>query len=330
MSKSLGNIDRAAGHHQGERRRDPPAVGRDESTTARKCASASRSWRGSVEAYRKIRNTLRYLLANLYDFDPATRPGAARADGGGRSLRPRALRRRRGDGPATPTTRYDFPTIFQALNQFTTVDLSAFYADVSKDRLYTFAARLAGAALGADGDVPHRRRPDAAAGADPAVHRRRAVAAPAGPARGVGAPRRVPAARRGRDAASTPELVGALGAADRRPRDEVNAALEAARQGQDRSAARSARSVVAAAPSGDRRRCSSAIATTCRCCSSCRRSSLEVRDGRRGSAGASTSRARTGEKCARCWRMVDSISSSPDTDGLCDRCVDAVGGARAA
>ena len=36
--------------------------------------------------------------------------------------------------------RYDFPTIFQTINQFATVDLSAFYADVSKDRLYTFGA----------------------------------------------------------------------------------------------------------------------------------------------------------------------------------------------
>ena len=36
---------------------------------------------------------------------------------------------------------YDYGTIFQAINAFTTVDLSAFYADVSKDRLYTFAAR---------------------------------------------------------------------------------------------------------------------------------------------------------------------------------------------
>ena len=38
---------------------------------------------------------------------------------------------------------YDFPTIFQAINQFATVDLSAFYADVSKDRLYTFGADIA-------------------------------------------------------------------------------------------------------------------------------------------------------------------------------------------
>jgi isoleucyl-tRNA synthetase len=36
---------------------------------------------------------------------------------------------------------YDYGTIFQTLNAFTTVDLSAFYADVSKDRLYTFGAR---------------------------------------------------------------------------------------------------------------------------------------------------------------------------------------------
>ena len=36
--------------------------------------------------------------------------------------------------------RYDYPGIFQRLNQFLTVDLSAFYVDVSKDRLYTFAA----------------------------------------------------------------------------------------------------------------------------------------------------------------------------------------------
>jgi isoleucyl-tRNA synthetase len=93
-----------------------------------------------VEAYRKFRNTMRYLVANLYDFDPAV--------------------------DAVPTTQleevdrfilarygelglkvleaydaYDYPTIFQAVNAFATVDLSALYNDISKDRLYTFAAR---------------------------------------------------------------------------------------------------------------------------------------------------------------------------------------------
>ena len=45
-----------------------------------------------VEAYRKIRNTLRYLLGNLYDFDPAVDRVPLAADGGGGPLHPRALR----------------------------------------------------------------------------------------------------------------------------------------------------------------------------------------------------------------------------------------------
>jgi isoleucyl-tRNA synthetase len=31
-----------------------------------------------------------------------------------------------------------------------------------------------------------------------------------------------------------------------------------------------------------------------------------------------------GEKCARCWRIVSSVSTEPGTEGLCDRCVDAL------
>jgi isoleucyl-tRNA synthetase len=93
-----------------------------------------------VEAYRKMRNTMRYLLGNLYDFDPAADlvdPAAMEevdrfmlaryADVGLRILR--------------AYEAYDFSTIFQALNAFTTVDLSAFYSDISKDRMYTLAAR---------------------------------------------------------------------------------------------------------------------------------------------------------------------------------------------
>ncbi|MBE3095914.1 MAG: isoleucine--tRNA ligase, partial [Planctomycetes bacterium] len=93
-----------------------------------------------VEAYRKIRNTCRILLANLHDFDPAAdlvpieqlpeldRYALARyADA--------ALRIR------SACDHYDFPIIFQTLTTLATVDLSAFYVDVSKDRLYTFARR---------------------------------------------------------------------------------------------------------------------------------------------------------------------------------------------
>ena len=44
-----------------------------------------------VEAYRKIRNTCRYLLANLYDFDPAVDRLPPERDAGGRPLRARTL-----------------------------------------------------------------------------------------------------------------------------------------------------------------------------------------------------------------------------------------------
>jgi isoleucyl-tRNA synthetase len=95
-----------------------------------------------IEAYRKIRNTCRILVANLYDFDPAA--DQVRLD------RLPELDRyalaRYADAAArirTAYEQYDFPAIFQALTTLVTVDLSAFYVDVSKDRLYTLAPRSA-------------------------------------------------------------------------------------------------------------------------------------------------------------------------------------------
>ena len=93
-----------------------------------------------VEAYRKLRNTLRYLLANLYDFDPATdsTPNAELEEVD------RYILARYADVAQRILAAYDdyeYGTISQVLNQFATVDLSSFYNDISKDRLYTFAAR---------------------------------------------------------------------------------------------------------------------------------------------------------------------------------------------
>jgi isoleucyl-tRNA synthetase len=93
-----------------------------------------------VEAYRKLRNTLRYLLANLYDFDPATdRVPLADMEEIDRFILARYAHvgLRALDG----YERYDYATICQTVNGFATVDLSSFYADVSKDRMYTFAPR---------------------------------------------------------------------------------------------------------------------------------------------------------------------------------------------
>jgi isoleucyl-tRNA synthetase len=94
----------------------------------------------AVEAYRKIRNTLRYLVANLYDFDPAKdEVGQIDREEVDRYILARYADVARRVLRAYET--YDYGTIFQTLNTFTTVDVSAFYADVSKDRLYTFSAR---------------------------------------------------------------------------------------------------------------------------------------------------------------------------------------------
>lgn len=90
-----------------------------------------------VEAYRKIRNTCRFLLSNLYDFDPAQhRVPFERLS----ELDRWALMRL---GELIPRVRkgydeFEFHTIFHALNNFCSVDLSAVYLDILKDRLYTF------------------------------------------------------------------------------------------------------------------------------------------------------------------------------------------------
>jgi isoleucyl-tRNA synthetase len=92
-----------------------------------------------VEAYRKIRNTLRYLLANLYDFDPSKdRLPVGRLEEVDQYILARYANV--AEEILSSYDAYDYGTICQTINAFTTGDLSAFYADVSKDRLYTFAA----------------------------------------------------------------------------------------------------------------------------------------------------------------------------------------------
>jgi isoleucyl-tRNA synthetase len=94
----------------------------------------------TVESYRKIRNVIRVLHANLYDFNPAA----------GAVPRARLLEIDRwalakyaeaAEKIVKAYENYDYPAIFQAANQLITVDLSAFYVDVTKDRMYTFGAK---------------------------------------------------------------------------------------------------------------------------------------------------------------------------------------------
>ena len=92
-----------------------------------------------VEAYRKIRNTLRILTANLYDFDPV----ADMVPFGRLEEIDRYALARYGEVTTKVLAaydRYEFQTISHTCTQFLTVDLSAFYVDISKDGLYTLAA----------------------------------------------------------------------------------------------------------------------------------------------------------------------------------------------
>ncbi len=152
MSKSLGNVvDPAILVEGGKNEKQEPAYGAD----------VLRLWVSSVDysadvplgpgivkqladVYRKVRNTARYLLGNLHDFDP--RP---QAEGGHAiaidelPLLDRWMLQRTAaliDGVQADFESYEFYRFFQALQNFCVVDLSNVYLDIAKDRLYVSAA----------------------------------------------------------------------------------------------------------------------------------------------------------------------------------------------
>jgi isoleucyl-tRNA synthetase len=96
-----------------------------------------------VEAYRRIRNTMRFLLGNLYDVDEAgfgdDRPALLEIDRWILHRTQRLVERCRRAYDA-----YEFHLVYHALNNFCSVDLSALYLDIVKDRLYCTAAASAG------------------------------------------------------------------------------------------------------------------------------------------------------------------------------------------
>ena len=92
-----------------------------------------------VEAYRRMRNTLRFLLANTADFDP-TRDALPLAEWLTIDRYALALTRRLQTETLADYRAYSFHTAIQRLHNFCSEDLGAFYLDVLKDRLYTTAA----------------------------------------------------------------------------------------------------------------------------------------------------------------------------------------------
>jgi isoleucyl-tRNA synthetase len=147
MSKSLGNVvDPAVLVEGGKNEKQEPAYGAD----------VLRLWVSSVDysadvplgpgivkqladVYRKVRNTARYLLGNLHDFNPSTDAIPIEE----LPLLDRWMLQRTAkliDAVSADFERYEFYRFFQALQNYCVVDLSNFYFDIAKDRLYVSGA----------------------------------------------------------------------------------------------------------------------------------------------------------------------------------------------
>jgi isoleucyl-tRNA synthetase len=99
-----------------------------------------------ADIYRKLRNTFRFLLGNLDGFNPASDAVSDRELlplDGYMLARCRELVEKvcGADGRGGWYGDFQFHRVYHAVNEFCIVDLSAFYLDVLKDRLYTFAPK---------------------------------------------------------------------------------------------------------------------------------------------------------------------------------------------
>ena len=269
-----------------------------------------------VEAYRKWRNTCRILVANLYDLDPATDLVPYER------LEPadRYALARYGDAAQRIVhayDAYDFPGVFQALNALVTVDLSAFYIDITKDRMYT---------LGAMSDSRRSAQTAMYLIADGLAR----LLAPILPMTADELWRHIPGqraasvhveefqdVRRFLDSGLMTEWDQLLAV-----RNQVNAALEQQRKDKVIGNSLSAHvTVTATGPVGgllERYREQLPMLFIV--------SDLDLRVGAPHEAGGvtvSVGKAR-GVKCERCWRFVPSVRTEPDWAGICDRCVDAL------
>ncbi|MDX9715636.1 MAG: isoleucine--tRNA ligase [Dissulfurispiraceae bacterium] len=87
-----------------------------------------------TEAYRKIRNTGRYLLGNISDFDGMDYSSSlTELDKWAMSRLQRLIKK-----VTCAYERFDFHEVFHSLYNFCIVDMSSFYLDILKDRLYTY------------------------------------------------------------------------------------------------------------------------------------------------------------------------------------------------
>jgi isoleucyl-tRNA synthetase len=274
-----------------------------------------------VDVYRKLRNTCRILVANLYDFDPATdrvpveqldavdRYALARyADAAQRMLQAYA--------------RYDFSTVSQALNILATVDLSAFYVDVTKDRMYTLAARS-----------PERRSTQTVMYAIGDGLAR--LLAPILPVTADDLWRHLPGTRSACvHLEDFPAVEGYLAPAVLTTwerllavRATVHAALE--QQRKDKVIGNSLGARVVMTASGPIAALLEEYRASLPMLFIVSDVALHVGSTQGADEVTVVVEKAAGVKCERCWRFVDRISVEPASAGICDRCVAALAGAGA-
>ena len=283
-----------------------------------------------VEAYRKIRNTLRILVANLYDFDPVAHRMPVRE----LEEVDRYALARYGETAVKildAYEHYEFQPISHAVNHFLTVDLSAFYVDISKDRLYTFAA-----------NSPVRRSAQTAIYT--MIDGLTRLLAPVLPVTAEDLWGHLPGSRESSvHLAAFPAGCEALIDRDLLARwqrllalrDTVNAELERLRQ--EKTVGTSLEATVMLRASGTTAALvdqyaailptlfitSAAVVTSSVASPVDADGAADAQFTEEGGAATIEARRADGVKCERCWRYVESVSPT-EPAGLCQRCVDAL------
>src|SRR5688572_1685333 len=269
-----------------------------------------------VDVYRKLRNTSRILVANLYDFNPASDMVPVSA----LEAVDRFALARFAEADARirkAYAEYDFSTVAQTLNTLVTVDLSAFYVDVTKDRMYTFAA--ASRARRSTQTTMHRMCDGLAR-----------LLAPILPITADDLWRHMPGKRSESvhleefprvEPLRNPQLLDTwdrlLGV-----REQVNAALEQKRKDKLIGNSLSARVVITVrGPVGQLLETHQQQLPMLFNVSDV---ALHLGPAGEGDDIQVVVEKAPGVKCARCWRFVPGIRTEPEWEGICDRCRDAL------
>ena len=274
--------------------------------------------KGVADSYRRLRNTMRFLLGALSDFSDADRVDPADMP----ELEQWVLHRlsELDEQVRAGYDAYDFPGVWNAVFQFCTVELSAFYFDVRKDALYC------------DGDTARRRA--ARTVLDILFHRLTTWLAPVlvftmeevwlerNPGEGASVHLEdipeTPAAWRN-------EALAAKWSTIRAVRRVVTGALEIERREKTIGAS------LEAAPSVHVDAATKAVLDTVDFDDICITSAISVAEAGEGAftlddvPGVSVTFAKAeGEKCQRCWKILPDVGTHAHT-GVCGRCNDALG-----